>query len=131
MNRHKVFIIEDNRTEAMVIRLAFSGIANLDVRYYHRAEELLAHLPEGPDIVILDLMLPDMDGLTLIRKIYATHPNVRIVVMSAQESVEVISQVQREGVYNYVVKSDSCLRYIKQVIEDLLLVIGARKATAA
>ncbi|SDK42086.1 two-component system, NtrC family, nitrogen regulation response regulator GlnG [Catalinimonas alkaloidigena] len=130
-SKYKVYIIEDNRTEAMVIRLAFSGIDNIEVYYFESGQQLLDCLLESrPDIVIIDLMLPDIDGLTLLRRIRAYDQSIYTVVMSAQEDINVINAVQREGVFNYVVKSDSCLRYLKQVIENLLLLLESKqKAT--
>ncbi len=129
MKKHRLFIIEDNRTESLVMKLAFSGFENLEVSFFDRGEALLAALGTEPDIILLDLVLPDIHGLELIRRLRARPSSARLVVLSAQEDISVVAQVQAEGVFNYVVKSDGCLRYVKQVIEDLLVVIEATSAS--
>ncbi|MGK7396597.1 MAG: response regulator [Candidatus Cyclobacteriaceae bacterium M3_2C_046] len=127
MKQYKVFVIEDNKTEAMVLRLAFSGFKSLDTQYFETGEALINHLPENPDIVLLDLMLPDFHGLELIKKIKENKQDTQIIVVSAQDDIDVVAKAQDEGVFNYIVKSESCLLYIKKVIEDLLIVLNAKK----
>lgn len=127
MKKYKIFIIEDNKTEAMIMRLAFSGLKNLDPQYFDSGNKIINSLEENPDIVICDLNLPDIYGLEIIEKVKAYNPEIEVVVISAQDDVEVISQAQDMGVFNYVVKSESCLVYIKKVIENLILVLEARQ----
>jgi DNA-binding NtrC family response regulator len=127
MKKYKIFIIEDNKTEAMVMRLAFSGIKNLDPHYFDSGAKILSNLEQNPDIVISDLNLPDMHGLDIIEKVKSYNPAIEVVVISAQDDVEVVSKAQDLGIFNYVVKSESCLVYIKKVIEDLILLLEARK----
>jgi two-component system, chemotaxis family, chemotaxis protein CheY len=127
MKKYKIFIIEDNKTEAMIMRLAFSGLKNLDPHYFDSGNKIINSLEENPDIVICDLNLPDIYGLEIIEKVKAYNPEIEVVVISAQDDVEVISQAQDMGVFNYVVKSESCLVYIKKVIENLILVLEARQ----
>ncbi len=127
MDKTKVFFIEDNRTEVLVLKLAFSGVENIEVKYFTKGQDLLDSLAEKPKIIVVDLFLPDYTGMDLIKKIKAHDSSTRIVVVSAQEDVSVIAQAQREGVYNYVVKSESCLKYLRQVIEDLLIIVNTKK----
>ncbi|WP_448518446.1 response regulator [Rhodoflexus sp.] len=119
----KLFVIEDNRTESMLLQLALSEIKNLDVKTFTTAEQLLAHLSEQPDIVLVDLILPDMDGIELIRRIQSASPDSRIVVVSAQRDMDVLAEVQALGVFNYLVKSEMCLTYLHRVISELLILI--------
>lgn len=122
---HKIFFLEDNRTQILVLKLAFSGFENVDVSYFSTGNELLEAIGEQPDIAIIDLMLPDIDGLDLIKIVKEKSPDTKIVVISAQEDVNIIAAAQREKVFNYVVKSESALPYLRQVIEDLITVIEA------
>ncbi len=123
MIKYKVFVIEDNRTEGMLLLLALSEIPNLEIKTYSNASSMLNDIAALPTIAIIDLNLPDMSGLELIRQIKESSPTTRMVVVSAQRDIEVLAQVQAEGVYNYLVKSEACLTYLSTVIEDLLIVI--------
>jgi len=120
----KLFIIEDNRTENMLLQLALSDIKNLIIKSFPTATQMLNHLPEQPDIVLVDLILPDMSGIDLIKKIRVHNPSTRIVVVSAQRDMDVLAEVQALGVFNYLVKSEVCLTYLNQVISELIVLMN-------
>jgi DNA-binding NarL/FixJ family response regulator len=67
--------------------------------------------------------------LELIKQIKAKSPHTKIVVVSAQRNIELIAELQAEGIFNYLVKSEACLTYLHHVIEDLLIVIKHRSNT--
>jgi response regulator of citrate/malate metabolism len=123
-NPFKLFVIEDNRTESMLLQLALSEIKNLTIKTFPTATQMLEHLPEYPDIVLVDLILPDMSGIDLIKKIQAYNSQIRIVVVSAQRDMDVLAEVQSLGVFNYLVKSEMCLTYLHQVISELIVLMS-------
>jgi CheY-like chemotaxis protein len=120
----KVFLIEDNRTEGMLLKLSLGSIESIKVTSFITGKDLLDNLSQNPDIVIADLMLPDIDGYDLIKLIKNYNKNIRIVVVSAQKDVELIAKIQEQGVFNYLVKSEACIKYLQQVIEELIIVIN-------
>lgn len=128
MEKCKIFVIEDNKTEAMVMKLAFNGISDIEISYFYDGASLFKALETTvPQVVITDLILTDMHGLDLVRKVLEKHPQVRFVVVSAQESMDMVAKLQQEGIFNYVVKSESCLRYLRNVLKDLLIVLRHEK----
>lgn len=60
---------------------------------------------ERPDLVIVDLMLANSDGLELIRQIRQFDPLIRILVLSAREERVYIARAQEQGANGYVFKS--------------------------
>ena len=56
------------------------------------------------DIVLLDLMLPDEDGISVLRKIKQEEPNVQVIVLTAFGSVERAVEAMRLGAYDYIDK---------------------------
>jgi DNA-binding NarL/FixJ family response regulator len=126
--KRKLFVIEDNRTEGMLFRLALGSIPNLEIQHFATGRELLNNLKHQPDIVLVDLMLPDIPGFDLIREIRTYYPDVRIIVVSAQRDIDLIAKIQEQGVYNYLIKSESCLSYLQEVVRDLLIVLDCKNA---
>jgi DNA-binding NtrC family response regulator len=120
---YKTFVVEDNRTEGLLLQLALSEISHLEVKMFPTAQSLLEHLEAPPAIVIVDLNLPDMTGLELIKIIREKHPKIRIVVVSAQRDMDMLAKIQAIGIYNYLVKSEDCLVYLHKVIEELLIIL--------
>lgn len=130
MHQRTVFIIEDNKTEAMIMKLAISGFKNLSVEHFENGKDFLMQLDRRPYFIILDMTLPDMDGLEIIKKVKAWDPGIEIIVVSAQEDMALVAKSQDEGIFNYVTKSEGCLIYLKKTIENLMTVLASRTAAA-
>jgi two-component system, NarL family, response regulator NreC len=62
---------------------------------------------ERPDMVILDLTMPEMDGLQAARAIHAEAPDVKILVLTMHFSKEIARDVLRSGARGYILKSDA------------------------
>jgi DNA-binding NarL/FixJ family response regulator len=83
----------------------------------HQACELAAlHVP---DIAVLDLTMPELNGLDVTRHIRASTPKTRILIVTAHESEQLIREVLDAGAMGYVLKSDAG-RVLVQAIEALL-----------
>jgi DNA-binding NtrC family response regulator len=119
----KVFLIEDNQTEGMLLKLALSSNPDLDIEHFTNAKDMFEKINEKPSIALVDINLPDINGLELIQKLKAQLPEIKIIVISAQRDVDMIAQIQEEVVYNYLVKSEGVLAYLKKVISDLLIIL--------
>ena len=125
-NTRKIFVIEDNKTEGMLLKLCLSSISNVSITNYSRGGDLLNSLNENPDIVIADLMLPDISGIELIKKTLEYNPKINVIVVSAQRDIDVVAKVQELGVYNYLVKSETCIEYLQKVISNLITLLDLR-----
>jgi DNA-binding NarL/FixJ family response regulator len=64
-----------------------------------RAEEM------KPDVVLLDLRMPDMDGLAVLQELQKRHPEIRVVMLSAQGGDEAIYRALSLGAAGYLLKS--------------------------
>ena len=68
------------------------------------ATALVAAREEAPDLVLLDLKLPDLDGIELLRQLKAMHPDTQVVIMTAYADVSTAVEAMRLGAYDYVAK---------------------------
>jgi DNA-binding NarL/FixJ family response regulator len=57
-----------------------------------------------PDIVLLDLEMPDMDGVTALQKLRRDHPQIRAIAFTAYDSDERIVDAVRSGAVGYLLK---------------------------
>jgi len=71
-----------------------------------------------PDVVILDMTMPELDGLEALREIKRALPNTEVVIFSAHHSEEVIGQLFEAGAKSYVQKSDAS-RHLVAAIKSL------------
>ena len=74
----------------------------------HNGREAIAKASElKPDIAILDISMPDVNGLVAIGKIRKASPNTEILILSVHHSEQLILEILKAGARGYIVKSDS------------------------
>jgi two-component system, NtrC family, response regulator AtoC len=76
------------------------------------------------DIVLLDLMLPDEDGISVLRKIKQEEPNVQVIVLTAFGAVESAVEAMRLGAYDYIDKPSDVSKLklvIKRALDELAM----------
>ncbi len=79
------------------------------------------------DLIIVDLRLPDMDGLALIRAVRQFDPFMKVIVMTAYGSPETEREARKLGIHGYVTKPfamEDMKRMISQVMGDKLSLVG-------
>jgi two-component system, repressor protein LuxO len=83
-------------------------------------EEALAKFADHfPKVVLLDLMLPDCDGLVVMREMLALQPETRIIVITANGSVNAAVEATRAGAHDFLVKPLGDIRLIGAVANAL------------
>jgi DNA-binding NarL/FixJ family response regulator len=60
-----------------------------------------------PDIVVLDLTMPELNGLEAARRIISVEPAARVLILTAHESEQLVREVLSAGAQGYVLKSDA------------------------
>jgi DNA-binding NarL/FixJ family response regulator len=70
-----------------------------------QAVEMVAALE--PDIAILDVTMPELNGLEATRQILQQHPGTRILILSVHESEQIVREVLQAGAQGYLLKSDA------------------------
>jgi DNA-binding NarL/FixJ family response regulator len=74
----------------------------------HTGREAVAKAEElRPDIVVLDITMPELNGVEAARRILKASPNTEILVLSVHYSDQLIREILEAGVRGYIVKSDS------------------------
>jgi len=72
-----------------------------------------------PDIVLLDLNLPDRDGLSISDELLAIHPDMRILALSSECDDYTLYRVLNSGVHGYVDKNGQCMEVLKKAINEV------------
>ena len=88
------------------------GIATNGREAIERAQQL------KPDVIVLDMTMPELNGLDAIRRIKKTVPAAEIVIFSAHRSEDIVQQVFDAGAKRYIRKADAG-RYLLEAIRSL------------
>ncbi len=99
-----ILVADDDEGIRMVVTQALTR-AGFDVRSTGNASTLWQWVEEGEgDLVITDVVMPDENGLDLVPKIRRIRPNLRVVVMSAQNTLLTAVKATERGAFEYLPK---------------------------
>ena len=102
-----VLLVEDNPGDALLIRfmLAKAGEGQVTLERVEKLSDALARLEKGGiDVVLLDLSLPDSQGLETFSQVHGRVPQIPILVMTGHDDSGVAVQAVNRGAQDYLVK---------------------------
>ena len=107
MKKPYVAIVDDDSAFAAYLR-TFLALRGYEARTYTRGDEMLASMKEteSPDVVLLDVMMPGLDGLATLRALKSTRPEAQVIMLSGRNQASTIVEAVRLGAADYVVKPD-------------------------
>lgn len=103
ISKHSLFVIDDD--DAIRDALIFSFDAQFDLQTFPDGTTGLAALrQQAPDVVLLDVMLPDQSGIDILGEIKAIAPSTQVIMITAvQEAAPAVAAMKR-GAFDYVTK---------------------------
>ena len=114
-----ILVADDDRAIRMVLNQALIRLGH-DVRMTGNAATLWRWVADGEgDLVITDVIMPDENGLDLIPRIKKIRPELRIIVMSAQNTLLTAVKATERGAFEYLPKPFD-LRELVSVVERAL-----------
>lgn len=124
MNKIRVFLADDHKIlrESLVILLSQQenievvGAAGDGQEAYRKILEL------KPNIAVLDISIPNLNGLDLAEKLRAEMPEVKVVILTMHKSGEFVSKALRAGVRGYVLKDNA----LEELMECINLVFDRK-----
>ena len=121
MNK-KILIIEDEELILSVLKKKLIE-SHFDVITASDGEEgLTMAMNENPDLILLDIIMPKLDGITLIEKYNQAKGSSRVptIILSNLDNAEKIEESKAKGVHDYLVKTNWSLDEVIAKIKDTL-----------
>lgn len=120
MDKTRILIADDHEVVRKGLRAILEGHPGWEVcgeaadgrSAVEKSEEL------RPDIVIVDIGMPQLNGLEATRQILKNQPDIKVLVLSVYESEQLVEEVLDAGARGYVLKSDAS-RDLVRAIEEL------------
>ncbi len=115
----KIQIVEDDRVFNRLIEQSLSLNPDLSIDTFFDGETLFKHLSDNPDIVTLDLGLPDYTGEEILQRIKKFNPEIEVIIISGQDSITTAVNLLRQGAYDYITKDENIKDRLLNSINNL------------
>jgi DNA-binding NtrC family response regulator len=106
MKSISIFIVEDDVFYASVLTHYLSLNPDYEVKKFTTAAGFLKALPEKPDVVTLDYVLPDASAEQVLQQIKEQSPETKVIIISAQENIKIAIDLLKHGADDYIVKDE-------------------------
>ena len=118
----KILIIEDDKILARLLSESLKKESFVVLSASDGEKGLTMALENHPDLILLDIMLPKMDGLTLLKKLRedAWGKEASVIILSNTSDSGKVSEALRSGTYDFLVKTDLKLEEVLTTIKEKL-----------
>jgi len=123
-DKKTILIIDDNKELCGLLADGLTG-ENISVQQAHDGEEgLTAALKEHPDVILLDVLMPKMDGWEMLEKLRADEwgKNAEVIMLTNVGDMESISKAVDRGTFEYLIKTELDIEDIAAKVKEKLSV---------
>jgi two-component system, NtrC family, response regulator AtoC len=99
-----IFIVDDEQAISKLISYWVKDKWKYDVEVFDNGENMLRRLQARPDLILLDIMLPGLDGVETLKRIKQFDENIPVIMLSAQGSIQTAVDTLQLGAYYYFSK---------------------------
>jgi DNA-binding NtrC family response regulator len=125
MVTYTLYIVDDEESIRKGITMAFES--DYHITSFPDAHSAIDATKENPpDLVLLDIGLPDMSGIEVLRKIRHLNPEILVIMITAYEDINTVISAMKLGAYDYVLKPLQ-IDTLKVTVENALETIRLRK----
>jgi DNA-binding NtrC family response regulator len=121
----KLFLVDDDALFLKMLEIEFLDTADFVIETYASGELCIENLDKNPDLIILDYHLDGIDanamnGLETLDKIKEFDTTIPVVMLSAQDKIDVAVKCMHHKATDYVVKSETAFFRLKQIVSAVL-----------
>ncbi len=116
MSKTRRLLIVDDEDEIRLLLLDALNRSGWRVDFAQTGEEALELILQNPyDVVISDILMPDVDGIDLLQKVQVIRPSTRVILMTGGGSTDLVKQAIRNGAFDYIEKPFDLSAFIELV----------------
>ncbi|MHB1688042.1 MAG: sigma-54-dependent transcriptional regulator [Ignavibacteriaceae bacterium] len=99
-----IFIVDDELAISKLLTYWVKEKWKYGVEVFINGEDVLRRLSAKPDLILLDIMLPGMNGIEILKRVKQFDENLPVIILSAQGSIEVAVEALKFGAFDYFPK---------------------------
>jgi DNA-binding NtrC family response regulator len=120
----KLFLVDDDAVFLKLLAIEFLQHADFEIQTFPTGERCLAQLANEPDVIILDYHLDGivktaLNGIDTLDKIKAYNPDIPVIMLSAQDNIDVAVSCMHHRAFDYVVKSETAFMRLQKIITTI------------
>jgi len=120
----KIFLVDDDAVYLKMLEIQFLEHGDFDIESFTSGEECLKNLLRKPDLIILDYLLDGvnrdaMNGIKVLDKIKKFDADIPVVMLSAQDKIDVAVNCMHHAAFDYVVKSETAFMRLQKIITSI------------
>jgi len=119
-NQQKNIVIIDDENEILAMLEKFLSREGYKVKTFNNPLVAISSLPQNTDIILLDIMMPQMNGLDALPKLLEKNPNTKVLMMTAYSTLDKVLNAHRHGADEYIMKPFPSLDVLSKKIEEVL-----------
>lgn len=122
-NRKLIFIVDDDPFINMLVVKRFTS-EGYSMEAFSYGEDCLNALGKNPDLIILDYFFVNndkevMNGMEVFDKIKEAKPDLPVIMLSGQEKGEIVLELARKGIDDYIIKDNNLIDNLHTAITEL------------
>jgi two-component system, OmpR family, response regulator len=123
-NKILLFLVDDDALFLKALEIEFSLNTDSEIQTFSTGEDCLAAISQNPDVIILDYYLNSIDknainGLETLDRIKAVNPELPVIMLSSQDSIDVAVNCMKHHAFDYIVKSETAFLRLQKAITTL------------
>ena len=113
----KILSVDDSKTIRLIVKRTFSPYDCTVIEACNGEEGLATAAAEKPDLIVLDITMPVMDGVTMLTKLKESPElkNIPVIMLTAESGRENVAYIAKLGVRDYLVKPFQDAQLIEKV----------------
>ncbi|MDD5400687.1 MAG: response regulator [Sulfurimonas sp.] len=115
-----IVIIDDENDILQMLEKYLSRDGGYRITTYSNPVNAISSLPKDTDLILLDIMMPQMNGLDALPKLLEKNPKTKVLMMTAYSTLDKVLNAHRYGATDYIMKPFSSLDALGKKIKEVL-----------
>jgi two-component system response regulator AtoC len=117
-NMIKIFVVDDDPFLGTLYKTTLEKLDNVEVTHFASPGECLNNIQKNPDIVTIDYLMPEMNGIELMEKIKNYNDNIQCIMLSGQEELDVVIETYKRGANDYIIKNENATVNLENAVKN-------------
>lgn len=119
--KYKIAIVDDENEILTMLQRFLNRNENYTVSIYSNPVTAVSTIDSKYDLVLMDIMMPQMNGLDALEKLMKKNIDVKVIMMTAFSTLDKVLKSHKHGAAHYIMKPFDSLQAVDKKISEVLL----------